>query len=121
MKNILLIEDDYLSQRTMNAILKKSYNVDFCVSADNFYSNYVNEKFDLIIMDISLGSGKDGLQLTKEIKKMPNFSNTPILCITAHAFRQDRKNAYDAGVDFYLSKPVSNEIVLETISELLNT
>ena len=118
MRNILLIEDDLLSQKTMKAVLK-NYVIDCCKSAEDYYSNFNKKKYDLIIMDISLGKGKDGLQLTREIK-MDNLDNTPILCLTAHAFRSDKKNAYDAGVDFYLSKPVSNVILHETIEKLIS-
>jgi len=118
MRNILLIEDDLLSQKTMKAVLK-NYVIDCCKSAEDYYSNFNKKKYDLIIMDISLGKGKDGLQLTREIK-MDGLDSTPILCLTAHAFRSDKKNAYDAGVDFYLSKPVSNAILNETIERLIN-
>ncbi|MBU1678179.1 MAG: response regulator [Bacteroidetes bacterium] len=120
MKNILLVEDDDLSQKTMSILLKKKYQVDICKSADDFYANFSSNDYDIIIMDIGLGKGKDGLQLTREIKKMPLFSNTPVLCITAHAYSKDKANAYAAGVDFYLSKPVYNDVVLETIDKLLN-
>ncbi|MDA3860371.1 MAG: response regulator, partial [Melioribacteraceae bacterium] len=85
MKKILLIEDDLLFQRTIKILLKKSYLIDVCGSAEEFYKNYSSNKYDLIIMDISLLGSKDGLQLTREIKKMPIFINTHVLCITAHA------------------------------------
>ncbi len=119
MKKILLIEDDLLSQRTTKLLLRKSYIVDVCGSANEFYADYSSNKYDLIIMDISLIGGKDGLELTREIKEMPNFINTPILCITAHALSADRINAYDAGVDFYLAKPVSTDVLFEKIGELV--
>lgn len=119
MKNILLVEDDLLSQQTMKELLKKKYTIDTCASADEFYSFYCSRLYDLIIMDISIKGGKDGLELTREIKIMPNFMNTPILCVTAHAFSTDRKKAYDAGVDFYFSKPVNFNVLNEKINELI--
>lgn len=119
MKNVLLVEDDLLSQQAMGSILKKHYNVDFCGSADEFYSNYSKKEYDIIIMDISLSGDKDGLQLTREIKKMPLLKDVPVLCVTAHAFSKDKKNAYEAGVDFYLSKPVSIEVLNDAIEKLL--
>jgi DNA-binding response OmpR family regulator len=70
-------------------------------------------------MDISLLGCKNGLELTREIKKMSSFINTPILCITAHARSADRINAYDAGVDSYLAKPVNSDALFEKIRELI--
>jgi len=118
MKKILLVENDLLSQKTMKIILK-DFELHCCNSAEDFYLNYSNFVYDLIIMDIALGPGKDGLQLTSEIRKMPNLCHIPILCLTAHAFRSDKQKAYASGVDYYLSKPVANVALFDAIDKLL--
>lgn len=119
MKKILLIEDDFAFQRITKRTLEKNYSVDISSSAAEFYANYSKNNYDLIIMDISLKGEKDGLQLTKEIKKMTNFIDVPILCVTSYVQSVDRKNAFSAGVDFFLSKPVNYEVLARKIEEIV--
>jgi CheY-like chemotaxis protein len=69
-------------------------------------------------MDISLRGKKDGLQLTREIREMPKYKDIPIVALSAHAFQKDKENAYQAGVDMFLTKPVQNEVLLETLVNL---
>jgi CheY-like chemotaxis protein len=118
MKKILLVENDALSQKTMKIILK-DFELHCCSSAEEFYLNYSNFVSDLIIMDIALGAGKDGLQLTSEIRNIPKLCEIPILCLSAHAFKSDKQKAYAAGVDYYLSKPVANITLFDAIAKLL--
>ena len=70
-------------------------------------------------MDISLRGQKDGLQLTREIKSSERFKNIPVVCLTAHAFQQDRENAINAGVDIFLTKPVNNSYLMETLLNMV--
>ncbi|MHB8580881.1 MAG: response regulator, partial [Ignavibacteriaceae bacterium] len=62
----------------------------------------------------------DGIQLTSEIKNSQLYNHIPVICLSANVHYQDMQNAYDAGVDIFLSKPVSNEILLRTIRDILN-
>lgn len=119
MKKLLIIDDDSLTLITMSRLFNKEFEVAVCDSAEEFYNKYVNTEFDIIITDISLRGAKDGLVLTTEIKKLPLFSKTPILCLSAHAMNKDRENALAAGVDLFLTKPVSNKILMQTVSQLL--
>ena len=70
-------------------------------------------------MDISLRGEKDGLQLTREIKSNEKFKDIPVVCLTAHAFPQDRENALNAGVDIFFTKPVDNSYLMETLLNIV--
>ena len=72
-------------------------------------------------MDIGIKGDKDGLYLTREIKNSAKYKSIPVLCLSAHVMQQDKKNAYDAGVDAFLEKPVQNETLLRNIWTLLGT
>jgi CheY-like chemotaxis protein len=105
-KRLLLVEDDKNTQNIYRKMFSLHFKVEVCDNDEEFYKLLKKFKFDIIIMDISLKGFKDGLQLTKEIKNNPDFKNIPVICLTAHAFPQDRENALDAGVDEFLTKPV---------------
>ncbi len=103
--NLLIVEDDYENQKFLSLFLGRYFAVDSCDSSDTFYELAGKNKYDLILMDISIRGQKNGLELTREIKLNSSTSSIPIVCYTAHAFQHDRLNALDAGCDEYVSKP----------------
>jgi two-component system sensor histidine kinase BarA len=119
--NLLVVEDDYENQRFLQLFLKKNFNVFACDSEQSFYKFLNNNRIDIILMDISLRGKKDGLQLTREIKNNENFKDIPVVCLTAHAFQQDKENALNAGVDIFLTKPVSNSFLMDTLLEMVKS
>ncbi|HUX60505.1 MAG TPA: response regulator [Ignavibacteriaceae bacterium] len=116
---ILITEDDFENQRFLKLFLKKNFDVYMCDSDQTFYECIKDTKFDVILMDISLRGKKNGLQLTKELKETPGYEDIPIVCLTAHAFKKDRDTAMEAGVNVFLTKPVENHILMETLLGVL--
>lgn len=116
---LLIVEDDYENQKFLQIFLKRKFDLELCDSAESFYDRLSKSKFDIILMDISLKGEKDGLQLTKEIRKMDEYKNMPIVGLSAHAFQKDKENAYNAGVDIFITKPVQNVILMDTLFEAL--
>ncbi|MFA3783899.1 response regulator [Melioribacteraceae bacterium 4301-Me] len=119
MRNMLVVEDDYLVQKVFPRIFDKNFKVDLCDSAEEFYSTYSNKNYDIIIMDISLKGGKSGIELVHEIKTNPLFTKTPILCLTADVNAKERKNIINLGIDMFLTKPVSIDILKNSVESLL--
>ena len=117
---ILITEDDFENQRFFKMFLEKNFDVEMCDSDQTFYEHLKKTKFDVILMDISLRGKKNGLELTKELKQTPGYENIPIVCLTAHAFKKDRDSALEAGVNVFLTKPVENHILMETLLGVLN-
>jgi len=63
-------------------------------------------KVDLILMDIQMPE-LDGLQTTKFIREMSGFASTPIIALTAHILGREQEALFAAGMNDYLSKPIS--------------
>lgn len=116
---ILIAEDDFENQKFLQLLLKKEFDVETCDSEISFYQLLHKSKFDIIMVDISLKGLKNGLEITKELKSLPEYKHIPVVCLTAHAFREDKKNAFDAGVDIFLTKPIENNVLLNTLSEII--
>lgn len=117
--NILITEDDYENQRFLEMYLGRKFNVEVCDSEQSFYEQISRRSFDIILMDISLRGNKNGLELTRELRKKKEYEKIPVICLTAHAFKRDMDNALDAGVDIFLTKPVENHILMKTLLDAL--
>ena len=63
----------------------------------------------------------DGYEATRRIRALenPRLSSVPIIAMTANAFEEDRKAAYDSGMNGFVSKPVVIEEVISELSRVL--
>lgn len=119
-KKIIVVEDDHDNQNLLNQILIKSefevisfYNGQEVL--DFFYSNY-NKKIDLILMDIKMPI-IDGIKAASIIKE--SFPDVPIIAQTAYALSDDILHIKNSDFDDYISKPISNYVLLQKINKFL--
>ncbi len=118
---MLIVEDDDLTIKLMRRIFRVDFEMFICDSAEEFYEKYSDNNFDIIILDISLKGTKNGLELIKEIKEVPSYTGTPILCLTAHTQTKMRQTAIESGSDLFITKPVSNRELKEAVESLLKS
>lgn len=71
-------------------------------------------EYAMILMDMQMPN-MDGLEATREIRKMPVAQKLPIIAMTANAFNEDRERCFDAGMDDFIAKPVEPEQMFTTI------
>lgn len=116
---LLVVEDDFENQKFLQIFLKRKFEVSICDSEETFYEKLNNGTYDIILMDISLRGKKDGLQLTREIRENDKYKHLPVVGLSAHAFQKDKDNAYNAGVDVFLTKPVQNDVLMDTLVRTL--
>ena len=74
--------------------------------------------YDLILMDMQMPV-MDGLTATGFIRALPGHSATPIIALTANAFNEDRQNCINVGMNDFLSKPVSPDILYASLIKWL--
>ncbi len=112
---LLVVEDDLENRKLIEVCLRNKFDIGVCDSEDTFYEELNKIKYDIFLVDIYIRGSKNGLQLVKELRAIPQYSNSPILCISAHVFPEDRLNAFDAGVDEFLARPIRNDEMLAAI------
>ena len=117
---ILVVEDDLENQKFLRILLRKNFEVEVTDNAADSLILLNNKSFDIILMDISLRGGKDGLQFTRELKLNPLHKSIPIIGLSAHAFQRDKDNAYKAGVNLFLTKPVDANYLLENLLKIVD-
>ncbi len=72
----------------------------------------------VILMDVSLPS-MDGLSVTRQLRELPAYAETPIVALTAHAMLGDEEKALAAGCDRYLAKPFRPRALMALLRELV--
>jgi DNA-binding response OmpR family regulator len=75
---------------------------------------------DVLILDVMLPK-LDGFQVLKQIRADSNLANLPILMLTAKGQQKDRQTADDLGVSAFITKPFSNQEVVELVMKLAAT
>lgn len=78
--------------------------------------------FDLILMDIMMPE-MNGYEATRAIRALPreDAANIPIIAMTANAFDEDRRNAFDAGMNGHIAKPLDTIRMFRTIGNIVGT
>ena len=116
---ILLVEDDRLTRKLIKAGLKKICEVDFAEDGITAIKLAGQTIYPIILMDIALGYGIDGIETTKIIRKIPEYKITPIVAVTAFAMVGDEEIFLSQGMTHYFPKPIKILVLQDLIMELL--
>ncbi|MBL8229555.1 MAG: response regulator [Bryobacterales bacterium] len=118
---ILLVEDNPVNAKITTRLLEKmGHHIMAASNGHEACQAFHHEAFDLILMDVMMPE-MDGLQATKEIRRMEatGHRRTPIVALTASAMESDRKRCEEAGMDDYLTKPLSTRQLAEKVQRWL--
>lgn len=115
-KTILVAEDVESNYLLLKAIIGKIYNLVHAWDGQQAIDMFKQLQPDLVLMDIKMPE-IDGLAATRAIREMSK--DTPIIALTAFAFDDDRLKALNAGCNDYLTKPLSANLLKETITKYL--
>ncbi|MCG8334748.1 MAG: response regulator [Proteobacteria bacterium] len=113
--NILVAEDNPTNQDIALAILENvGIEVTPVWNGLEAIKAVESRHFDAVLMDMQMPK-MDGYEATRTIRRNPAFSDLPIIAITAHALKGDREKCLSAGMNGYITKPVSRELLLKTL------
>ncbi|HMU42546.1 MAG TPA: response regulator [Ignavibacteriaceae bacterium] len=114
---ILVVEDDRTSQQLVKIYLYQKFVVEIVGSGEEAIESAKKNLYDLILMDINLGKGKNGIQTSKEIRKLPEYVSIPIIAMTAFEKSEIVDFFSLNGIDLYLEKPYLKHHLLEVIEK----
>ncbi len=121
-RKILLVEDyEGNVVVAMHFLQNQGYQVVIANNGKEAIEKLEREDFDLIIMDVQMPI-MDGLTATKIIKEKQRtgvFKKTPIIGMTANALKEDRQKCLDAGMDYYIPKPLDLKKTAGKIKDII--
>ena len=119
---ILLAEDNSVNQKIAIAMLEKiGYRADPVGNGKEVLEALSSIPYDLVLMDCQMPE-MDGYQATKHIREsqMPAIRDIPIVAMTANAMKGDREKCLDAGMDHYVTKPISLMALRDAVEQCLS-
>lgn len=115
LNSILLIEDDYDTLVFLKLLLKEKFDLTISESTTNFYKLLSYKQYEAIIVDPSLNRQQNALQLIKDFRKNSAYREIPIIYLSASVLESDKKNAFNAGANVFLRKPIDNNHLLRKL------
>ncbi|MDG5768129.1 response regulator [Balneolales bacterium ANBcel1] len=114
---VLVVEDDFDSSVIVKFYLGKEYQVKTVESGEKALEVMSSNHFHLIILDISLGAGMDGVATLKAIRANPHWADIPVVALTAHALGGDAEYYLKQGFTEYLAKPFKKLELLKVVQK----
>jgi CheY-like chemotaxis protein len=119
-ESILIVDDDSDTLRLLEFLMaREGYAVQTANGAEDAMTLLYSFTPDAVLMDIRL-PGMDGLQLTRLIKLTGTTKKIPILAVSASDTALTIQEAYDAGCDGYITKPVDANTFASTVRQYLD-
>jgi signal transduction histidine kinase/ActR/RegA family two-component response regulator len=116
---LLLVEDNLLNQQIASELLEhEGAQVTVASNGSEGIENISQQTtaFDAVLMDLQM-PGLDGLATTKVIREELGLHTLPIIAMTANAMRSDRQDCLNAGMNGFVSKPFSIDLLVHEILE----
>jgi signal transduction histidine kinase/CheY-like chemotaxis protein len=116
---ILVAEDNKVNQMVVSRMLEKAgHTVEIAEDGQEAARMCFAGGFDVVLMDIHMPV-LDGFEATARIREMERSKgiHTPLIALTANAMNGDRERCLAAGMDEYLTKPLSRDVLLEMIGQ----
>ncbi|HEY1783986.1 MAG TPA: response regulator, partial [Pirellulales bacterium] len=116
--NILLVEDNAINQRVAQRMLHLAgHHVTLAANGKQALALIQQSTFDTVLMDVQMPD-MNGIETTTAIRRIEKQTgrHTRIIAMTAHALKGDRERCLAAGMDGYVSKPVSSKELLTALA-----
>lgn len=122
-KRVLLVEDNELNREIAQIVLEDiGMKVECAVNGMDGVEKVENSPspFDIVLMDIQMPE-MDGYEAARRIRNLKDSAkaSVPILSMTANAFPEDRRKAFEAGMDGHVPKPLENNTLVSEIIEAI--
>ncbi len=121
-KKILLVEDEAINRMYLKMALEKAgFTVDDASDGMKAIELFNRNDYCLILMDIGL-PGKNGIDISMEIRKNPKYQvvPVPIIAVTANTEEEIRRKCKKAGITYFISKPVNQRTLFDIIGTTLS-
>ncbi len=117
-KRVLAVDDETDIRMIIEGLLTAGgYEVTTAEDGEDALVKFNKAQFDLVILDVMMPK-RDGYEVLQEIRESPK-SEVPVIMLTAKATDKDVWKGYEVGATYYLTKPFSNQQLLNIVKYLI--
>ena len=117
--SILLVEDNEINTAVVLNFLNKNCIIDHADTGEKAIEMAARNTYEIILMDINLGAGIDGVEAAKEIREIDGYEKIPIVAVTGYATSSEKKKFLSQGLDYHIAKPFTKDDLIELINKIL--
>jgi pilus assembly protein CpaE len=118
-KQILIVDDDFDTLHMVGKMLERhGFKILAANNGEKAIQIAQNDNPDLILLDVMM-PGKDGFEVTRELRGIENTAFIPIILFTAKAQVDDKLEGFEAGADDYLTKPTHPAELIARVNTIL--
>lgn len=117
---VLVVDDSDINREVVQRILRDQGAETVCVGNGRQALDWLlahPEQADVVLMDVQMPV-MDGIEATRQLRRMPQFDGLPVIALTAGAFKEQQEAALEAGMCHVLSKPFDVPAMLALIARL---
>ncbi|MBI5328534.1 MAG: response regulator [Deltaproteobacteria bacterium] len=118
-KNILIVDDCGTTRKLLSYMIKVAgHNAVGAVNGFDALEKLAQNDIALVVTDLNMPQ-MDGLELVKNIRGDDIYKNIPVIMLTTEAGERDKEIGFQAGVNIYMTKPVTSKWLAYQIEKLL--
>jgi two-component system, chemotaxis family, chemotaxis protein CheY len=119
MKKILIVDDSHTIRKLITYMLRKDdYIIAEAEDGLDAMEKLSNLEVDLVIVDLNMPN-MDGIEFVKGLRNNYYYMDTPVIMLTTTRDESMKRNAFEAGVNMFLNKPIQPDILLYKVASLL--
>ncbi len=116
---VLLVEDNLTNKVITATFLRNVCSMEHAIDGKTALQMADKKLYDLILMDINLGSGLNGIETAAKIREKDAYKNIPFIAVTGYAMHGDKEKLMKYGFDGYISKPFKKEHLISIVKNSL--
>jgi PAS domain S-box-containing protein len=116
----LIVEDNFVNEAVMAEFLRPLCLTDHAPDGVTAIQMAGKKRYDVILMDINLGSGPDGIQTARVIRGIEGYESVPIIAVTGYTLPGDRERLISEGLTMYLPKPFDRSDIQDVVRRALS-
>jgi PAS domain S-box-containing protein len=116
---VLIVEDNLLNRELTVFFLKQICRMDYATKGEKAVEMARANRYDAILMDINLGAGINGLDATRQIRKIQGYEKTPIIALTGYSLFDDNERLLNGGCSHYITKPYDKVSLVTILQDAL--
>lgn len=117
---VLIVDDEPNILMSLDFLMRKEgYDVLVARNGKEALESLESNEPDMVLLDIMMPD-VDGYEICQFIRKQENLQNCKVIFLSAKTKETDIQKGYEAGADFYLTKPFSNKNLVGKVKELLS-